>query len=130
MAYEIEFQGRVVYVRLRGSVTVTELARAVTEIAEDPQFDDQRFHVVDYSAAALPTLDHNVFNAIVPVIGATAINSNITAIVVPDNEQTRAFAAFCSPMLAGLRSVRFCQDRAQADSWISEQTMTDGRVRF
>lgn len=124
MAYEIERHGRVACVRLLGLITVSELAWAVIDVTSDPRLNDQRFQVVDFSAATLPPLDANVFNAIVPVIGATATNPDITAIVVPDTEQTRAFVTFCSPMLGGLRSVRFFGDRAHADRWISEQSMT------
>lgn len=128
MAYQIEWQGRVVYTRLSGSVTVSELAGAVTEIAAAPAFDQQRFHVVDYTDATLPPLDTSVFDAIVPVVGATSMNPYISALVVPDNEQTRAFAAFCAPLLKGMRSVRFFRDRAQADAWIGEQSMSGGGI--
>lgn len=128
MAYAIEWRGCVVYVRLSGNVTVDELAQAVFAIAADPAFDDQRFHVVDYSDATLPPLDPAVFDAIVPVVGATSTNPYISVIVIPDDEQTRAFAAFCSPMLRGLRSVQFSRSRLEAENWISAQSMAGRSV--
>jgi hypothetical protein len=128
MAYEIDWQGRVVYVRLSGVMDVNELARAVNEIAASAEFDGQRFQVVDFGAATLPPLNPLVFRALAPVIGATVTNPCITAIVVPDTAPVRAFTTFCSPVLRGLRSVQFLRDRAQADDWISEQTMTEQRL--
>ena len=122
MGYEIEWRTWVVYVRFFGLVTARELADAVSEIAADPAFELQRFHVIDYSDATLPPLDRSVFNAMVPVIGATTTNDEIVSILVPDNEQTRAFANFCKPSLQGLRSTKFFRDRDAAENWITEQT--------
>jgi hypothetical protein len=129
MAYQIEWQQSVVYVNWTGEVTVSDLGEAVREVSEHPDFDLQRFHVVDVTAATLPPLDMQVFDAIAPAIGATMTNRSITAIWVPDDPRTRAFVEFCSPMLVGLHSVRVLGDRAAADEWIREQASWRGGRR-
>lgn len=124
MAYDLEIDGRVVLLRFHGPVDASDLMRAVNVIAADPSFDEQRFHVVDCSAATLPSLDDHVLDAMIPVIGATRTNPQIDTIFIPDCDQTRSLAQFCRPVFERLRSISFAPDLGAAQDWINAQTTT------
>lgn len=121
MPCRLRFEGRVVLARFDGAVTSAEIADLVNDVASHPQFDEQRFLIVDCRDATLPALDESLLLATAPLIGATLTNRSLALVVVPDSDATRQFAEFCRPTLRHVR-LHFAPDVEAAVQWIHAQT--------
>ena len=123
MPYEVEAQGRVVLVRCTGQVTAAEIEAMTTALAARADFEDQRFHVFDWSQATLPPLTEELIWATAGIIGAAATNRRLESVFVPDTPQLRAFVEYLQPTLGALK-INFMPSAADAWEWIQGRTTT------
>jgi hypothetical protein len=121
MPYEVESHGRVVLVRFTGRVTAAEIESMTTSVAARADFEDQRFHIIDWTQATMPALTEELIWATAGIIGAIATNRRLESVFVPDTAPVREFIEYLQPTLAGLR-ITFVPTVQEAWNWINGRT--------
>jgi hypothetical protein len=123
MPYDLEFHGRVVLMRYTGQVTADDIAASTTAVAARADFEDQRFHIVDWSQATMPPLNEELIWATAGLIGAISTNTRLESIAVPDSPPVRAFIEYLRPTLGQIHFT-FLPTVEAAWNWIDDRTMT------